>query len=126
MESLGIDFSFDQLIQLWNGLVDYSVPLLVPTLGSVLLAAVLFFVGGWILKRLQKRLAARTETDLDDELVRTVRHAFKLTVIAWALWRLLASGCPYSARNTDGDWVAYATQPRDWCGASGSRWSSFP
>ena len=115
MDLLGIDFSFDRLIELWNGLVGYSVPKLVPTVGSVLLAAVLYFVGGWILRRVQKRLAAKTETDLDDELVRTVRHAFKLTVIAWALWQVVGLWVPIlGAENTDGDWVAYATQPRDW------------
>ncbi|MCY3548454.1 MAG: mechanosensitive ion channel family protein [Gemmatimonadetes bacterium] len=115
MDLLGIDFSLDRLIELWNGMVNYSVPLLVPTAGSVLLAAVLYFLGGWILRRLQKRLAARTETDLDDELVRTVRHAFKLTVVAWALWQVVGLWVPLlGAENTDGDWVAYATQPRDW------------
>jgi len=115
VDLLGIDFSLDRLIELWNGMVNYSVPLLVPTAGSVLLAAVLYFVGGWILRRLQKRLAARTETDLDDELVRTVRHAFKLTVVAWALWQVVGLWVPVlGAENTDGDWVAYATQPRDW------------
>ncbi len=115
MDLLGIDFSFDRLIELWNGLVGYSVPKLVPTVGSVLLAAVLYFVGGWILRRVQKRLAAKTETDLDDELVRTMRHAFKLTVIAWALWQVVGLWVPIlGAENTDGDWVAYATQPRDW------------
>ena len=75
MDLLGIDFSFDQLIELWNGVVNYSVPKLVPTVGSILLAAVLYFVGGWVLRRVQRRLATKTETDLDDELVRTLRHA---------------------------------------------------
>ena len=115
MDLLGIDFSFDRLIELWNGVVNYSVPKLVPTVGSVLLATVLYFVGGWILRRVQKRLAAKTETDLDDELVRTLRHAFKLTVIAWALWQVVGFWVPIlGAENADGDWVAYATQPRDW------------
>ena len=115
MDLLGIDFSFDRLIDLWNGVVTYSVPKLVPTVGSVLLAAILYFVGGWILRRVQKRLAAKTETDLDDELVRTIRHAFKLTVIAWALWQVVGFWMPVlGAENADGDWMAYATQPRDW------------
>ncbi len=115
MDLLGLDFSLDRLVELWNGMVNYSVPLLVPTAGSVLLAAVLYFVGGWILRRVQKRLAAKTETDLDDELVRTVRHAFKLTVVAWALWQVVGLWVPVlGAENADGDWVAYATQPRDW------------
>ncbi len=115
MDLLGIDFSFDQLIELWNGVVNYSVPKLVPTVGSILLAAVLYFVGGWVLRRVQKRLATKTETDLDDELVRTLRHAFKLTVVAWALWRIIGLWVPIlGASNPEGDWVAYSTQPRDW------------
>ncbi len=115
MDLLGIDFSFDQLIELWNGVVNYSVPKLVPTVGSILLAAVLYFVGGWVLRRVQRRLATKTETDLDDELVRTLRHAFKLTVVAWALWRIIGLWVPIlGASNPEGDWVAYATQPRDW------------
>ena len=115
MDLLGIDFSFDQLIELWNGVVNYSVPKLVPTVGSILLAAVLYFVGGWVLRRVQRRLATKTETDLDDELVRTLRHAFKLTVVAWALWRIIGLWVPIlGASNPEGDWVAYTTQPRDW------------
>ena len=115
MDLLGIDFSFDQLIELWNGMVNYSVPKLVPTVGSILLAAVLYFVGGWVLRRVQRRLATKTETDLDDELVRTLRHAFKLTVVAWALWRIIGLWVPIlGASNPAGDWVAYSTQPRDW------------
>ena len=115
MDLLGIDFSFDQLIELWNGVVNYSVPKLVPTVGSILLAAVLYFVGGWVLRRVQRRLATKTETDLDDELVRTLRHAFKLTVVAWALWRIIGLWVPIlGASNPEGDWVAYSTQPRDW------------
>ena len=115
MDLLGINFSFDQLIELWNGMVNYSVPKLVPTVGSILLAAVLYFVGGWVLRRVQRRLATKTETDLDDELVRTLRHAFKLTVVAWALWRIIGLWVPIlGASNPEGDWVAYSTQPRDW------------
>ena len=109
------DFSLDTLLEWWNGAVAYGVPLLLPSLGAVLVAALAYFVGGWILWRVQKRFAAKTETDLDDELVQTVRQAFRLTVVAWALWRILGMWVPdLGAVNEEGVRVVYDTQPRDW------------
>ena len=116
MDMLGLgDFSLETLTGWWNGAVAYSLPRLLPSLGAVLLAALAYFVGGWILWRIQKRLAAKTETDLDDELVQTIRQAFRLTVVAWALWRILGMWVPdLGAVNEEGVRVAYDTQPRDW------------
>ena len=116
MDMLGLgDFSLDTLGKWWDAAVAYCVPLLLPSLGAVLLAALAYFVGGWILWRIQKRFAAKTETDLDDELVQTVRQAFRLTVVAWALWRILGMWVPdLGAVNEEGIRVAYDTQPRDW------------
>ena len=115
MDLLGLDFSLDRLVELWNSAVNYSVPLLLPTVGAILVAAFAYFVGGWILRRVQKRLAAKTETDLDDELVRAIRHAYRFTVVAWALWRIIGLWVPVlGAENAEGTWVRYATQPRDW------------
>ena len=115
MDLLGLNFSLDRLIELWNSVVNYTVPLLLPTLGAILVAAFAYFVGGWVLRRVQNRFAAKTETDLDDELVRAIRHAFRMTVVAWALWRILGMWVPVlGAENAEGTWVPYATQPRDW------------
>ena len=115
MDVLGIDFSWAQVVEWWNGAVGYVSTRWLPSLLAVLLGAIAYFVGGWILRRVQKRLAAKTETDLDDELVRTIRHAFRLTVVAWVLWRILGEWVPVlGSENAEGIWVAYATQPRDW------------
>ena len=115
MDLLGLNFSLDRLIEVWNSAVNYSVPLLLPTVGAILVAAFAYFVGGWVLRRVQKRFAAKTETDLDDELVRAIRHAFRFTVVAWALWRIIGMWVPIlGAENAEGIWVPYATQPRDW------------
>ncbi len=116
MEMLGLgDFSLQTLTGWWNSAVAYGLPRLLPSLGAVLLAALAYFVGGWILWRVQKRFAAKTETDLDDELVQTIRQAFRLTVVAWALWRILGMWVPdLGAVNEEGIRVTYDTQPRDW------------
>ena len=116
MDMLGLgDFTLDRLLGWWSDAVAYCLPLLLPSLGAVMLAALAYLVGGWILRRVQKRFAAKTETELDDELVRTVRQAFRLTVVAWALWRILGLWVPVlGADNKEGIWVEYDTQPRDW------------
>ena len=115
MDVLGIDFSWAQVVDLWNGALGYVATRWFPSLVAIVLGAFAYFVGGWILRRVQKRLATKTETDLDDELVRTVRHAFRLTVVAWVLWRLLGQWVPIlGAETPEGDWVAWDAQPRDW------------
>ena len=112
---LGIDFSWADVVAGWNAALAYVADRWLPTLGAILLAAFAYFVGGWFLRRLQKRLAEKTETDLDDELVRTIRHVFRLTVVAWALWRILGEWVPVLGTETpEGEWVAWETQPRDW------------
>ena len=115
MDMLGIDFSWADVVAGWNAALAYVADRWLPTLGAILLAAFAYFVGGWFLRRLQKRLAEKTETDLDDELVRTIRHVFRLTVVAWALWRILGEWVPVLGTETpEGEWVAWETQPRDW------------
>ncbi len=115
MDVLGIDFSWAQVVEWWNGAAGYVSTRWLPSLLAVVLGAIAYFAGGWILRRVQRRLAARTQTDLDDELVRTIRHAFRLTVVAWVLWRILGAWVPVlGSENAEGTWVAYATQPRDW------------
>ena len=115
MELLGITFSWVEVLDWWNQAVAYAAPNWLPTLGAVLLAAFAYFVGGWTLRCLQKRFASKTETDLDDEALRTIRQAFRLTVVAWAVWRIFGLWLPaLGTANSDGTWVPYATQPRDW------------
>ena len=57
--------------------------------GLVLLAAgVLYLVARWVLRRLELHLTARTETELDDCLLRLVRRCFLASIGFWSLWRL--------------------------------------
>jgi small-conductance mechanosensitive channel len=115
MDVLGIDFSWAQVVEWWDAAVGYVATRWLPSLVAVVLGAIVYYVGSWVLRRLQKRVADRTETDLDDELVRTARHAFRFTVVAWVLWRLLGEWVPVlGAETPEGDWVPYATQPREW------------
>ncbi len=115
MELLGFDISLADLLRLWDQSVAYAAERGLQTLGAFLIASLAYFIGGWVLRRVQKRVAVRTETDLDDELVRTIRHAFRFTVVAWALWRILGLWMPiFGAETPEGDWVAWDTQPRDW------------
>lgn len=115
MELLGFDLSLADLIRWWDRSVAYAATRWLPTLGALLIASLAYFIGGWILRRAQRRAATQTETDLDDELVRTIRHTFRFTVVAWALWRILGLWLPIlGAETPEGDWVAWDTQPRDW------------
>ena len=115
MEFLGIDFGWADMVAVGEAVAGYVVPRLVPTAGALLLGVAVFWLGSWILGRVQKRVAIRTETDLDDELVRVIRQVFRMTAVAWVVWRVVGLWIPLlGAANEEGAWVAYDTQPRDW------------
>ena len=112
---LGIDLSWAQLVAWWDNVVGFVAARWLPSLGALVGAGLVYFVGRGILRGVQRRFAAKTETDLDDQLVRTIRQAFRLTVVAWLLWRILGLWMPVlGAETPDGNWVAWDTQPRDW------------
>lgn len=115
MELLGIDFAWTDIVELWDRVVDYVVPKLLPSLGAIVLGIVTFWLGSGIIRRVQKRVAEMTETDLDDEALRTIRQVFRMTVVAWVVWRIVGEWVPeLGAENAEGEWVRYDTQPRDW------------
>ncbi len=115
MEFLGIDFAWTDVVELWDRVVDYVVPKLLPSLGAIVLGIVTFWLGSGIIRRVQKRVAEMTETDLDDEALRTIRQVFRMTVVAWVVWRIVGEWVPeLGAENAEGEWVRYDTQPRDW------------
>ena len=115
MDALGIEFSWADVVDWWRGVVAFSAPKATPTLWAVVLGLVVYVVGSWMLRFIQTRLASKTETDVDDELVLTIRQAFRLTVVAWALWRIVGMWIPpLGSENAEGVWTPYATQPRDW------------
>lgn len=113
MEFLGFDLI--PLQEWWDGVVDYVGPRLLPSLGVVVLAGLLYLVAGWVLRRVERRLAKRTETELDDHFVRLLRKAVRLTAVAWAIWLLVGQWIPVLGAETPEDgWQPYDTQPFDW------------
>ena len=99
---------------LWSNAVDYAEPRWLPSLIVLALAGIIFVVAGWILRRLQRRLAARTETDLDDEFLRSLRKAVRLTVVAWAISQLLGEWVPPLVTETADGEVLNDVQPQNW------------
>jgi len=110
MDSLVVD-----LQNLWGNAVDYAEPRWLPSLIVLAATGIIYIVAGWILRRLEKRLAARTETDLDDEFLRSLRKVIRLTVVAWAISQLLGEWVPLlGTESPEGEWVANDVQPQDW------------
>ncbi len=104
------------LQELWTNALAYVEPRWLPSLIVLAAAGIIYIVAGWILRRLDKRLAARTETDLDDEFLRSLRKVVRLTVVAWAISQLLSEWVPPlgTAPPEGGEWVANDVQPQDW------------
>ncbi|WP_419937574.1 mechanosensitive ion channel family protein [Candidatus Palauibacter sp.] len=102
---MGIPLSWDSLLDWWNAAAGYAASRWMPSLSVVLLAAAAYFLGGWILRRVQNRVAARTDTDLDDEFLRTARKVFRLGVVAWAVWSIADLWTPGEAEIQPASWV---------------------
>ena len=103
------------LQKLWTTVLAYVEPRWLPSLIVLALAGIIYIVAGWILRRLEKRLAALTETDLDDEFLRSLRKVVRLTVVAWAISQLLGEWVPpLGTEPLEGEWVANDVQPQDW------------
>lgn len=66
----------------------FSASRLIATAGILLAAVVGYFILRGLLVFLQHRLAAKTETELDDLLVRLLRRALLMSVIFGVLWRV--------------------------------------
>ena len=92
MEFLGLDLT--RLEEWWGRVAEYAGPKLVPSLGVIVLAGLIYLIAGWVLRRVEKRLAKRTATDLDDQFVRSLRKAIRLTVVAWAVAQLVGDWIP--------------------------------
>ena len=104
------------LQQLWTSVLTYVEPRWLPSLIVVALAGIIYIVAGWVLRRVEKRLAAKTETDLDDEFLRALRKVVRLTVVAWAISQLLGQWVPAlgTGSREAGDFLANDVQPQDW------------
>lgn len=112
MEFLGFDLT--DLQDWWSRVAEYAGPKLLPSLGVIVLAGLIYLIAGWVLRRVERRLAKRTATDLDDQFLRSLRKAIRLTVVAWAVAQLLADWVPVLGTETPDGWVAYDNQPRQW------------
>ena len=108
-------FSWADVADWWNNAVVYAAPLILASLGIIGLALFAYFVCSGFVRLISTRFAARTATDLDDELLRAIRQVLRLTVIAWAVGRIMGVWSPVSGAE---DVVVIGTtsesQPRDW------------
>ena len=109
-----MDALLENLLDLWREVVSYAEPRWLPSLIVLAAAGIIYVVAGWILRRLQRRLAARTETDLDDEFLRSLRKVARLTVVAWAISQLLSQWVPPLVTVTEGVRELNDVQPQDW------------
>lgn len=101
--------------ELWTRVLDYAEPRWLPSLIALAAAGVIYILAGVILRRLEKRLAARTETDLDDQFLRSLRKAIRLTVVAWVIAQLMGDWIPLLGQDTpEGGFVPNDVQPTDW------------
>ena len=112
MGFLGIELS--DLQQWWDNIVAYVGPKLLPSGVAIVVAGLLYLIAGWVLRAVEKRLAKRTKTDIDDQLVRSLRKGFRLTVVAWAVSQLAGEWItlPEAAPNADPE--AVPIQPQQW------------
>lgn len=76
-------------VQAWLEAVrDFALPRLIQSAGVLLLAGILYWVVRWILRRVERWVTVRTETEFDDALVQLVRRAALLSIVFWTGWRL--------------------------------------
>ena len=115
MDFLGIDFRWGDVVAWWDRAVTHAAPLIVPSIGVIVFALLAYMLGSWLLRLILRRFASRTATQLDDELVRAVRQALRLTVVAWAVWRIMGLWTPpLGGVNAETARMPDASRPRDW------------
>ncbi|MDE2729839.1 MAG: mechanosensitive ion channel [Bacteroidota bacterium] len=115
MEFLGGEFQFEVLAEWWDLIIAYASTRWLPTIGIAAIALVAYLPGGWILRWLRRRVATKTTTDLDDALLRAIRKMFRITVVAWAAWRLADTWIGILGTETaEAGWVPFDKQPSDW------------
>ena len=89
MEFLGFNFGSLDIAALWQAVLAYAAPRWAPSVATIVLATVVYFLVRWILGRAKKRWVKRTETRLDDHFVEFLLSAGLFSIIAWAAWRLI-------------------------------------
>jgi len=100
----------------WATLVQTFRDVVLPRLGFtavlLLVAALLHRAGGRLLKRLQRGIVARTETDMDDAVARAVHRALLISVWFWAGWRIaILWGLDATSRAAVAGWIVALSVP---------------
>lgn len=112
MEILGFDLSAIDLAGWWATAVDFAASRWLPTLGIILIATFVYYPVRWIVGHFEKKLASRTETEIDDLLARLVQRGLQISAIAWALWRILdVWELDVAAGAIDAFWIAALAFP---------------
>lgn len=86
MEPLDLDAATIErwLADAWS----FALPRLAETVALLLLGGALWLIARWGLGRLERALASRTETEVDELLARLVRRLVLLSIGFWVVWRL--------------------------------------
>jgi small-conductance mechanosensitive channel len=88
MEFLGFDLG--QLD--FQGWLDtawtFAAPRLVLSVGQLLLVLVVWLAARWVLRRIERRMTSRTETDIDDLVIQLIRRLVLISIVFWGAWRL--------------------------------------
>jgi len=100
LEFLGFNFGSFDIGTLWRAALAFASPRWMPTVATIVLATVVYFLVRWILGRAKKRWVKRTETRLDDHFVEFLLSAGLFSIIAWAAWRIIHV---WSIPNATGD-----------------------
>lgn len=112
MEFLGFEIPRAEIEAWIANAWTFSAPRLVESLGLLIVAAILFVVARWVMGRLNRRIAARTKTDVDDLAIALLRRVIVLSIGFWLLWRLgQVWEAPRVARFVVAVWIVVLTFP---------------
>jgi len=112
MRTLGFDLSAADFTEWWRIVWTFAEGRILPTVGIILIAALIYYPVRWGIKRVETRLAARTATDLDDHALRMLRSVLQISVFAWGAWRILDIwSLPRAAGAMDAIWIAALAFP---------------
>jgi len=97
---------------LWVQARDVLLPHLWLSVLTLIAATVIYLASRWILRMVSRHLTARTETAIDDAIIKALRRALSTSVIFWALWRLAGIwNLPSAARATVAVWLVALAFP---------------
>ena len=111
MDFLGFDMNVD-VREWWLAVVETAKPRVMPSATVFLLAIVGHGIASRILVRIEKRVAQRTATVVDDHVISFLRTVLPPSIVAWAAWRLLIIwALPTPASWVVACWIAFLFFP---------------